>query len=178
MGSEADLQRRARAIAVMDPVGGLAHIIQTALTPVFLLSGIGTLLQLFNARLARVAKSLARAADLVEQAAGPAEQRRLRRHLAGFARRMWLLDAAIALGAVGAAASCGAASILFLGSIRNSAEDGWLIGLFATALGCTVASLVVFLGDSVLAWMALRGDGPLAGSIRSGAQRQTRDDAP
>ncbi len=162
----------------MDPVGGLAHIIQTALTPVFLLSGIGTLLQLFNARLARVAKSLTEAAGLLEHAESPIDEVRLRRHLEGFLRRMWLLDAAIALGAVGAAASCGAASILFLGSIRNSAVDGWLIGFFATALGCTVASLVVFLGDSVLAWMGLRREGPLT-QWRAGASRhQPRGDNP
>ncbi len=33
-----------------DAVEGVAHIIQVALTPVFLLSGIGTLLNLFNTR--------------------------------------------------------------------------------------------------------------------------------
>src|SRR5437868_10145669 len=38
--------------SALDPV---AHIIQVALTPVFLLSGIATLLNVFSTRLARVA---------------------------------------------------------------------------------------------------------------------------
>jgi hypothetical protein len=37
-----------------DAVDSVAHIVQVALTPVFLLSGIGTLLNVFNARLSRV----------------------------------------------------------------------------------------------------------------------------
>ena len=36
------------------PLDSIAHVIQMALTPVFLLSGIGTLLNVFNTRLARV----------------------------------------------------------------------------------------------------------------------------
>ena len=36
------------------------HLIQVALTPVFLLSGIGALLNVFAGRLARVADQLAR----------------------------------------------------------------------------------------------------------------------
>src|SRR5712664_2121643 len=37
------------------PLDTVAHIIQVALTPVFLLSGIATLLNVFSTRLARVA---------------------------------------------------------------------------------------------------------------------------
>ena len=50
---------------------------------------------------------------------------------------------------------------LFLGSVRDSSVGTWLIVLFAAALGCTVCSLVAFLGDSLLAWHGLRREGPL-----------------
>ena len=149
-----------------DPTGGIAHIIQTALTPVFLLSGIGELLGLFNTRLARVSDHMAHAADLVGGDISPAEEARLRRHLARLLHRIWLLDTSIALGAVGGASTCGAAFVLFLGSVRDSAVAGWLVGLFALALGCTVSSLIVFLGDSLLAWHGLRREGPLPRSMR------------
>jgi len=43
-----------------DPTGSAAQLIQVALTPVFLLSGTGILLGLFNTRLARVADEMAR----------------------------------------------------------------------------------------------------------------------
>ena len=156
--------------AANDPSGVVAHIIQTALTPVFLLSGIGVLLQLFNSRLARVSDHMAHAADLLNGDVSPAEEARLRRHLVRFAHRMWLLDASIALGAIGGASTCGAASVLFLASVRMSEVAGWLIGLFALALGCTVSSLIVFLGDSVLAWHGLRREGPLPRSIKEVAR--------
>jgi hypothetical protein len=40
------------SVDLADAVDSIAHIIQVALTPVFLLSGIGTLLNVFNTRLA------------------------------------------------------------------------------------------------------------------------------
>jgi hypothetical protein len=151
--------KRSQTPLVYDPVGGLAHLIQTALTPVFLLSGIGTLLQLFNTRLARVADHMDHTTELLRISENPSVRAGLQRHQRRFRFRMWLLDASIALGAVGGASSCGAAVVLFLGGVRNAAVDSWLIGSFALALGCTVGSLMVFLGDSALAWQGLRRDG-------------------
>ncbi len=48
-----------------DAVDSAAHLVQTALTPVFLLTGIGTLLGLFNTRLARVSDRIEHATDLL-----------------------------------------------------------------------------------------------------------------
>ncbi|TXM89720.1 DUF2721 domain-containing protein, partial [Methylobacterium sp. WL122] len=44
---------------------GIAHIIQVALTPVFLLSGVATLLNVFGARLARVSDQAERVSGLL-----------------------------------------------------------------------------------------------------------------
>ena len=44
----------------------VAHLIQVALTPVFLLTGIGTLINVFSTRLARVADQVDRIAKAVE----------------------------------------------------------------------------------------------------------------
>ncbi len=153
-----------------DPTGDVAHLIQTALTPVFLLSGIGILLGLFNTRLARVSDDMANAADLLSGDVSPADDANLRRHLVRLEHRRWLLDASIVIGAAGGASACAAAFVLFLGSVGKSAVDGWLIGLFAVALGCTVIALVVFLGDSVLAWRGLRREGLLPRSINNMAK--------
>ncbi|MFD0937703.1 DUF2721 domain-containing protein, partial [Methylobacterium trifolii] len=57
-----------------------AHVIQVALTPVFLLSGIATLLNVFGARLARVADQADRLSGLLAGAAD-AERRALGRRL-------------------------------------------------------------------------------------------------
>ena len=149
---------------------GVAHLIQTALTPVFLLSGIGQLLQVFNARVASVSDHLRQTAELLRAEPCLTEKESLQNHFRRYSHRLWFLNAAIALAAIGGGNTCGAAFVLFLGSVRMSAVGGWLIGLFALALGCTVMSLVVFLGDCALAWDGLRREGPLPSSIKGAAR--------
>ena len=104
----------------VDPTGGVAHLIQTALTPVFLLSGIAALLGVFNTRLAQVSDHLSHLADLSRGDLHPDEAATLKSHLLRLALRTLTLDASVALGAVGGAATCGAAFVLFLGSVRES----------------------------------------------------------
>jgi hypothetical protein len=149
-----------------DDAAGIAHLIQTALTPVFLLSGIGVLLNLFNTRLARVADELIHVADLRNGDIAPTDDARLARHMRRLGHRMWLLDVSILFGAIGGASTCAAAFVLFLGSLRQAAVAGALIGTFALALFCTVMALIVFLCDSLIAWHGLREEGPLPRRVR------------
>jgi hypothetical protein len=144
-----------------DAIDSVAHVIQVALTPVFLLSGIGALLNVFNMRLTRVSDHREHADELLRASDDEAEKRRLRAHLARLGRRTLVLDASVMLGAVGGAATCGAAFVLFLGSLRSTAVASWLFSLFGIALGCASAALVAFLADTVLAWHGLRREGPL-----------------
>ena len=88
-----------------DAVVNIAHVIQVALTPVFLLSGIGTLLNLFNTRLSRVSDHTKRASELLEAETLAAKQAVLRAHLGRLQRRRAMLDASVVLGAVGCAAT-------------------------------------------------------------------------
>ena len=81
------------------PLDDIAHIVQLALTPVFLLSGVGTLLNVFNTRLARVSDHSEHVADLLDAGPSAADAARLNAHLARLRRRIVALDTAIALGA-------------------------------------------------------------------------------
>src|SRR5207237_2491093 len=90
--------------SALDPV---AHIIQVALTPVFLLSGIATLLNVFSTRLARVADRVEAVSKALEGADSGAATA-LSAQLAYLHRRSLALDVAVVLGAVGGAATCGA----------------------------------------------------------------------
>src|SRR3954447_24206144 len=75
-------------------VDTVAHIIQAALTPVFLLSGIATLLNVFSTRLARVADQV----DSVSRAlamADAAESLLLARRLSKLHLRSVALDTAV-----------------------------------------------------------------------------------
>lgn len=143
------------------PLDSVAHVIQLALTPVFLLSGIGTLLNVFNTRIARVSDHAEHVSELLETASGEPEAGRLHSHLRRLHHRLLALDVSVALAGVGGAATCGAAFALFVGTLRDAAIASALIGLFGTALFCTVGALVAFLADSVLAWHGLRMEGPL-----------------
>jgi hypothetical protein len=146
-----------------EAVDSVAHVIQVALTPVFLLSGIGTLLNMFNTRLSRLSDHTEHVFELLSSEEDEAPRRKLIRHLARLQRRRLMLDASVILGAVGGAATCGAAFVLFLGSLRDTAIATWLFVLFGVALGCTVCALMTFLVDSCLAWHGLRREGPLPG---------------
>src|SRR6202163_542723 len=76
----------------------VAHIIQVALTPVFLLSGIATLLNVFSTRLARVADRVDAVSTAVESA-DPDQAKVLAAQLAYLHRRSLALDLAVVLGA-------------------------------------------------------------------------------
>jgi hypothetical protein len=151
---------------MLDPGGAvdsIAHIIQVALTPVFLLSGIGSLLNVFNMRLSRVSDHREHTHELLRDADADDDDARalFRAHLVRLNRRTLVLDASVMLGATGAASTCGAAFVLFLGTLRSAAIVSWLYGLFGVALGCTVCALVCFVADTLLAWHGLRREGPL-----------------
>jgi hypothetical protein len=75
--------------------------------------------------------------------------------------RTIVLDASIVLGAIGGASTCGAAFVLFLGGLHDTAIASWLFALFGVALGCSACALLAFLADSVLAWHGLHRDGSL-----------------
>ena len=144
-----------------DAIDSIAHIIQVALTPVFLLSGIGTLLNIFNTRLSRVSDHTEQAWAMLGEEGDEARRGLLRAHLSRLERRRVVLDASVVLGAIGAASTCGAAFVLFLGGLREEEVASWLFALFGVALGCTVFALIAFVADSVLAWHGLRRHGPL-----------------
>jgi Protein of unknown function (DUF2721) len=144
-----------------DTIDNTAHIVQVALTPIFLLTGAGTLLNVFNTRLARVSDHHEHMAELLR--AGPDEDEKvlLLAHESRLRRRLLALDAAVSLSALGGAATCGTAFILFVGGVRDSAVANWLVISFAIALLCVVTGLVAFLVDTVLAWHGVRQEGAM-----------------
>jgi hypothetical protein len=144
-----------------DAVDSVAHVVQVALTPVFLLSGIGALLNVFNTRLSRVSDHREHATELLRTGGDGMEAALLRAHLARLRIRTLVLDIAIVLGAFGGASACGAALVLFVGSMRDTAVTAWLYALLGLALGCTACALIAFVADSVLAWHGLHREGSL-----------------
>ena len=143
------------------PLDNIAHVIQVALTPVFLLSGVGTLLNVFTSRLARVTDHMEHLTDLLR--ADPFGDRAdgQRQHRYRLRRRTIALDSAVGLGATAGAATALATLTLFVGALRDSSTAWALFLLFGVAVLCTVLALAAFLAETVLSWIGVRDEGAL-----------------
>ena len=146
--------RRRPPVPDLLPLESVAHAIQVALTPVFLLSGIATLLNVFSTRLGRVADRVDRLSERLGSA-GPEEAAFLARQLAFLRRRTTLLDLAVVLGATGAALTCLAALLLFV-SPHDPLVVRLLVGAFGLALALAIGALAAFLAETMLSSLSIR----------------------
>jgi hypothetical protein len=132
----------------------VAHVIQIALTPVFLLSGIASLLSVFSTRLGRVADRVDAVAEKLETC-DKSERERLQERLAYLKQRSHLLDKAVMLGTLGGASTCLAALLLFVGALRDRTGVSLFVA-FGLALMFTVGALIAFLIEMLLASRGIR----------------------
>jgi len=133
----------------------IAHIIQVALTPVFLLSGIATLLNVFATRLARVGDKV-EAITKVFDDADDEQKRTLHALLKILHRRSVALDVAVILGAVGGAATCAAVLTMFVGALSEEVIGSVLLVLFGLAVICALCAIVAFTVEMLLAGTGIR----------------------
>ncbi|WP_267356820.1 MULTISPECIES: DUF2721 domain-containing protein [unclassified Methylobacterium] len=140
----------------------IAHIIQVALAPAFLLSALATLLNVFSTRLGRIADkvdALAAEAARMEQAQGTdAEARRLTRRLTFLRRRSFMLDVAVALASLGGCLIGSAVLTLFVGALRDGAAASVLFACFGAALVCIVAAIAAFMTEILMAGRGVRDE--------------------
>ena len=129
------------------PLNSAAHVIQLALTPIFLLTAVGSLLNVFATRLGRV---LDRIHALKAKGEGaPAELARLR-------LRSQVLDAAVLSAALAGGLTCCAAATIFFGVLRDTGTATVLFGLFGAALVAAIAALACFATEVFLSGRAVR----------------------
>jgi cytochrome c biogenesis protein CcdA len=147
----------------LDTVESVAHVIQVALTPVFLLSGIASLLGVLSTRLARVADRVDALAEQLE-AGGPVDRRKLQRRLTYLRRRSHVLDAAVMMGTLGGVATSCAGLLLFVGTLRDQPGVSLFVA-FGLALLFTMGALVAFLIEMLLASRGLRDQADYANRV-------------
>ncbi|WP_454884342.1 DUF2721 domain-containing protein [Sphingomonas oryzagri] len=128
-------------------VDNAAHVVQLALTPIFLLSGVAALLNVFSTRLGRIS-------DQVDKLAGEPSKRPLQ--LARLRLRSRYLDIAVLLAACAGGLTCAAALTLFVGEIKTGGAGRLLFALFGGALACAIAALGAFSLEIVLAGRGVR----------------------
>src|SRR5208282_2324793 len=103
--------------SIMPPETGLtaiARVIQLAVAPVFLLTGIGALLSVLTSRLARIIDR-ARALETALEVTAEAKQRDVENELRALSRRARLINQAISLVTTSALLVCAVIAALFFG---------------------------------------------------------------
>ena len=126
-----------------------AHVVQLALTPVFLLSATATLLGVFATRLARIAD---RVNTLSQSVKDPIRDELLN----ALRRRSRVLEIAVVLSALSGGFTCVAVLVLFLGEVRGDTTAKLLFLSFGGAIVLTMAALGAFVIEMLLTARVLR----------------------
>ena len=136
-------------------VSAIAHVIQLAVAPVFLLTGVGAMLGVMASRLARV---IDRARELEDRLAGATPERELRYlgELKTLALRGSLMQRAIGLCTTAALLVCAVIAILFVGAFLETDVSGIIGLLFVAAMLALFSGLVMFLAEIRLAIRGMR----------------------
>lgn len=134
---------------------GLAHDIQLALAPVFLLNGIAAILNMLAGRLSRIVDH-ARAIEAAFTAPDDPGHRRQVRDLRLLDRRMWVVNNAIFTGTASAVALCMVVAFMFLARLAGFGFARTLAVMFALSLLLLIACLVFFLIEVRMAVRAIR----------------------
>jgi len=131
-------------------VTAVAHVIQLAVAPVFLLSGIGAMLSVMTSRLGRVVDR-ARVLEQKFLQHGAEPDTRVRDELSALSRRARLIGRSIGLCTVTALLICGVIAVLFIGAFVQVDTSTAVALLFITAMVAFCAGLLLFLREILLA---------------------------
>jgi hypothetical protein len=137
----------------------IAHAIQLAVAPVFLLSGIGVLLGVLTNRLARIVDRARKVEESLRQAvAAAADESRSQLRVA--ASRARLINISITLSTIAALLIALVIALLFASTFVPINLAGSVALLFVLAMGALVGALMSFLLEVRVAIDALRIGGP------------------
>jgi hypothetical protein len=132
----------------------IAHLIQSALAPVFLLTGVGTTLNVLTGRLAR---AVDRARHLEDQLTRhPADARQIHNDLRVLAQRTRYIHAAITMCGCSAVLIALVVITLFANAFFGSGFAGTIALLFVGAMVFITAAYVAFLIEVRLATRHIR----------------------
>jgi len=133
----------------------IAHVIQLAIAPVFLLTGIGSLLSVMANRLARIIDR-ARFVESNWSKLGEDERAKARREFSNLSHRAQFTSWAINLCALSALLVCALIAALFIDALLGS-NLRWLVGtLFVLAMIALSSGIVSFLREVHVATHTLR----------------------
>ncbi|HUF34451.1 MAG TPA: DUF2721 domain-containing protein [Gemmatimonadales bacterium] len=136
-------------------VAAIAHVIELAVAPVFLVTGVGALLAVLTNRLARI---IDRARVLEERLGvlGDSERAADEADLRTLSRRARYINRAISLSVTCALLVCAVIAALFGGTFVEVDLSGLVGMIFIAAMFALIGALVSFLREIYIATRSLR----------------------
>ena len=126
----------------------VAHVIQLSVAPVFLLTGVGTILNVITSRLSRIIdrfRILEKKQEVVNTGMSPVDEMRI------LAQRERVIYWAISLCTLSALLICVVIATLFVGYIMGVQLTGWIALLFILAMLALTGGLLSFLREIYIA---------------------------
>ena len=128
----------------------VSHVIQLAVAPVFLLTGVGAILAVLINRLGRIIDRY-RVLESAIPKAGAGEDSVMQLEMAILSRRARLIHWAISLCTIGALCICIVVATLFIGSMLRVGVSQLIALMFVGAMLALIAGLLSFLREIALA---------------------------
>ncbi len=133
-------------------ISDIGHVIQLAIAPVFLLTGVGTMLMVLTNRLARIIDRSRVLEDRLETGADPGYTFELN----VLYERAHLINYAITLSTACGLLICVVIAMLFLGDTTNLPLDKYIAGSFVLAMVALIGSFVNLLREIFIASKHMR----------------------
>jgi len=137
-------------VQALSAITDVAHVIQLAVAPVFLLTGVGAILSVLVNRLGRVVDRF-RALEAILSEAHEDTRTSAQTEMAILSRRARMIHWAIGFCTGSALLVCIVIATLFVGSITGAEMPGIIATLFIAAMLALVAGLLCFLREIALA---------------------------
>lgn len=142
-------------MAYSPAVSTIADAIQASLSPVFMLAGIGALLNVLAGRLSRVIDR-ARALERIHLESNGVERDRAVRELRLLARRMTITNAALLMAVSSAVMTCVVVAMLFIAVLLKFHIGQYVAAGFILAMALLIASLGAFMLEVRVSTHAIR----------------------
>lgn len=136
-------------------LGDVSHIIQLAIAPVFLLTGVGTTLTVLTNRLARIIDRSRVLEALIHRYDTPTNQPELEEELNELYERSHLINRAITLSTSCGLLICLVIATLFLGDAMGLGLDKLIAFLFVSGILALVGSFIYFMREIFVATKTL-----------------------
>ncbi len=132
----------------------VAHAIQLAVAPVFLLAGIGAFLNVLSVRLSRAVDRSRVLQDRVA-ALEVRQAEELHEELAVLGKRIRIVNVAIMLCVLCSLFVCTVVAVIFLASVIDIAIAALIVWSFVCGMACLIIALLCLLGEIYLATMKM-----------------------